>query len=251
MKISKALSNILTLGGNYRLEKNKNEYEKIYEQYKTYYNQMQPLMDNVLLLDTKIKDYASKIKNIFSEFSLDTLLEDDLKKDILEQPEAYIMNKTSKLSNKEITAVIGSSIALPITAYQLILSFGSASTGTAIASLPSVVQSGVVLSWLGGGSIATGGLGIAVGQFVLPGLMLLPLSYISIKKHKTASIYKEKIKEIKSILKTQLTSEQINEELLKIKEKITMFEKVKENFEINLANICEEFSKETFKIIKN
>ena len=30
-----------------------------------------------------------------------------------------------------------------------------------------------------------------------------------------------------------------------------MFEKVKENFEINLANICEEFSKETFKIIKN
>ena len=250
MKISKAISNILTIGGNYRLEKNKREYEKLYEQYKNYYNEMKPLMDDIVLFDNKIKDYVTKIKNIFSEFSLDTLLSDDLKKDILERPESYVMNKSLKLSTKEISAIIGSSVALPITAYQLIVTFGSASTGTAISSIPLVSQSGVVLSWLGGGSVATGGFGIALGQFILPGLMVLPLSYIAIKKHKTASVYKDKIKEINLILNKRLSNEQINEELLKIKEKRTSFEQMTKDFEKSLADLCEGFSVKTLEIIK-
>jgi len=51
--------------------------------------------------------------------------------------------------------------------------FGSASTGTAISSLSGKAASNAILAWFGGGSKAVGGLGMAGGNMVLPGIGVL------------------------------------------------------------------------------
>ncbi|WP_423680207.1 hypothetical protein [Undibacterium sp. WLHG33] len=59
-------------------------------------------------------------------------------------------------------------------AYGAVGLVASASTGTAISSLSGVAATNATLAWLGGGSLATGGLGIAGGTWVLGGLVAGP-----------------------------------------------------------------------------
>ncbi|AAP77544.1 hypothetical protein [Helicobacter hepaticus] len=51
----------------------------------------------------------------------------------------------------------------------------SASTGTAIASLSGVAATNATMAWLGGGSLAAGGLGMAGGTMVLGGIVAAPV----------------------------------------------------------------------------
>lgn len=51
----------------------------------------------------------------------------------------------------------------------------AASTGTPIASLSGVAATNATLAWLGGGSLAAGGGGIAAGTLVMTGLVGLPV----------------------------------------------------------------------------
>jgi hypothetical protein len=53
--------------------------------------------------------------------------------------------------------------------------FGHASTGTAISGLSGAAANSAALAWLGGGSLATGGGGMAVGSLVLGGITLAPV----------------------------------------------------------------------------
>ena len=50
----------------------------------------------------------------------------------------------------------------------------SASTGTAIASLSGAAATNATLAWLGGGSLAAGGMGMAGGMAVLGGIVVGP-----------------------------------------------------------------------------
>jgi len=59
-------------------------------------------------------------------------------------------------------------------AYGAAMTFGAASTGTAIASLSGIAATNATLAFLGGGSLAIGGLGIAGGAMVLGGLVAGP-----------------------------------------------------------------------------
>lgn len=59
-------------------------------------------------------------------------------------------------------------------AYSGVMAFGAATTGTAITSLSGVVATNATLAFLGGGSLAVGGLGIAGGTMVLGGLVAGP-----------------------------------------------------------------------------
>jgi hypothetical protein len=59
-------------------------------------------------------------------------------------------------------------------AYSGVMAFGAASTGTAIATLSGVAATNATLAFLGGGSLAAGGLGIASGAAVLGGLVAGP-----------------------------------------------------------------------------
>jgi hypothetical protein len=53
--------------------------------------------------------------------------------------------------------------------------FGHAGTGTAISGLSGAAANSAALAWLGGGSLATGGGGMALGSLVLGGITLAPV----------------------------------------------------------------------------
>lgn len=116
----------------------------------------------------------SKIKNIKSNINalLDTNLSDI---DINELEEM----KHTALEMKDVVgggiAALGSGGLAGLAAYGGIGVLGTASTGTAIGSLSGVAATNATLAWLGGGSIATGGLGMAGGTMVLGGIVAGPV----------------------------------------------------------------------------
>lgn len=55
----------------------------------------------------------------------------------------------------------------PTAAMSVAMTFGTASTGTAIASLSGAAATNAALAWLGGGALAAGGAGMAAGQTIL------------------------------------------------------------------------------------
>lgn len=69
-------------------------------------------------------------------------------------------------------AVLGAATAFG--AYGAAMTFGAASTGTAIGALSGAAATNATLAFLGGGSLAAGGLGIAGGTAVLGGLVAGP-----------------------------------------------------------------------------
>lgn len=80
---------------------------------------------------------------------------------------------------------------------------GTASTGTAISSLSGIAATNATLAWLGGGSLAAGGGGMAAGTLVLGGLVAVPalvitgiLDHVAANK-KIIEIEKEELKIIK------------------------------------------------------
>lgn len=66
-----------------------------------------------------------------------------------------------------------------LAAYGSVGLLGTASTGTAIATLSGAAAKSATLAWLGGGSLAAGGLGVAGGMAVLGGVVLGPALAIS------------------------------------------------------------------------
>ena len=56
--------------------------------------------------------------------------------------------------------------------------FGVASTGTPIAALSGAAASNATLAFLGGGSLAAGGLGVAGGMLMLGGIVVAPVALV-------------------------------------------------------------------------
>lgn len=71
-------------------------------------------------------------------------------------------------------AGLGSGAALAFGSYSGTMLLATASTGTAISSLSGAAATNATLAWLGGGSIAAGGGGIAMGTAVLGGIIAGP-----------------------------------------------------------------------------
>ncbi|MER0850036.1 hypothetical protein AAA542_05150 [Pseudomonas aeruginosa] len=71
-------------------------------------------------------------------------------------------------------AGMGSGAALAFGAYNGTMLLATASTGTAISSLGGVAATNATLAWLGGGSLAAGGYGMAGGMMVLGGIVAGP-----------------------------------------------------------------------------
>lgn len=86
-----------------------------------------------------------------------------------------------KVSCDHVLALFGGGAAgLAAGASTAFVSFGAvgalatASTGTAISSLAGVAATNATLAWLGGGSLAVGGLGVAGGTAILGGIVAAP-----------------------------------------------------------------------------
>lgn len=67
------------------------------------------------------------------------------------------------------TSVIAA-VGAPVTAWTLVGAFGTASTGAAISGLSGAAATSATAAAFGGGSVATGGLGVAAAPFVLSGI---------------------------------------------------------------------------------
>jgi len=59
-------------------------------------------------------------------------------------------------------------------AYSAVAAFGAASTGTLISSISGIAASNATLAWLGGGALAAGGGGVALGAIALGGIAIVP-----------------------------------------------------------------------------
>ncbi|MGC8122009.1 hypothetical protein [Marinobacter sp. VGCF2001] len=70
---------------------------------------------------------------------------------------------------------LGSGGLAGLAAYGGVGTFGAASTGTAIGGLSGAAATNATLAWLGGGSLATGGFGMAGGMAVLGGVVAGPV----------------------------------------------------------------------------
>jgi hypothetical protein len=113
------------------------------------------------------------------------------------------LNSAEIAKNMAKGTSVGLSTALGT--WALVGTLGSASTGTAIATLSGAAATNATLAWLGGGALAAGGGGMAAGAVVLGGIVLLPaLAIMGIFSHvgaskKIAEIQEAGVKAIKAI----------------------------------------------------
>lgn len=70
---------------------------------------------------------------------------------------------------------LGSGALAGVASYGGVMMLGTASTGTAITALTGAAATNATLAWLGGGSLAAGGLGVAGGMAVLGGIVAAPV----------------------------------------------------------------------------
>lgn len=83
----------------------------------------------------------------------------------------------------------------------IVTAFGTASTGTAISSLSGVAAKNAILAFLGGGSLAAGGGGMALGSIVLGSVAVAPALLVGsymIKKSLEGTLEKLKQEKIKA-----------------------------------------------------
>lgn len=120
--------------------------------------------------------------------------------------------------------------------------FATASTGTAISTLSGAASVNATLAWLGGGSLATGGLGMAGGMAVLGGVVVGPalaiggfmLASKAEKALTQARAYEAEIDDAiyeMELLETNLEGIQMNvdEMMYSLKEMVKRYEKIKVN----------------------
>jgi len=120
-------------------------------------------------------------------------------------------------------------------AYQAALwgigSFAAASTGTAISGLTGVAATNATLAWLGGGSLAAGGGGMALGSIMLTGIAAAPAALIGgfavgVQGHKALT----KATEIDANVAKAIAEMAVKEELLgKVETRIAELEDILED----------------------
>ena len=89
---------------------------------------------------------------------------------------------------------------------------GTASTGTAIAGLSGAAATNATLAWLGGGSLAAGGLGIAGGTAVLGGIVAAPVLLVG------GLVMKSKAKDALDDAKSNLKKAKVSAEAMETAE---------------------------------
>lgn len=134
-------------------------------------------MKKLDILSGSIKVFVenfSKLKNVNFK---DSVGMEELR-DFTPHSDALGQLKKNSLSALEIGGSLAAGVAgggvAALGAYGAVSVLGVASTGTAISALSGAAATNATLAWLGGGSLAAGGLGVAGGMAVLGGVVLAP-----------------------------------------------------------------------------
>ena len=120
-------------------------------------------------------DIYSKMKNVnFTDIGIDELK--NFKPENKEIAELQVASVGAVDLTVSSAGAIAGSTLLAAGTYGAVMhgGFALASTGTAIGTLHGVAATNATLAWLGGGSLATGGFGMAGGMAVLGGIVVGP-----------------------------------------------------------------------------
>lgn len=126
------------------------------------------------VIESTLMNYKKLIDklNLKEQKDLETVLKDfDLAK--LKEVREGIISLQTALGGLAGGATAGALAGFG--AYGAVGLLGAASTGTAISTLGGVAATNATLAWLGGGSLAAGGLGMAGGTAVLGGIVAAPV----------------------------------------------------------------------------
>jgi hypothetical protein len=129
--------------------------------------------------ELKVNIFSDQLKHLVDVIKKSKKAKSSLK-DFNEQierlnlPEMEAMVLGSLEIEKGIASGAVSGALMGLGAYGSVGLLASASTGTAIASLSGAAATNATLAWLGGGSLAAGGFGIAGGTAVLGGIVAGP-----------------------------------------------------------------------------
>lgn len=117
---------------------------------------------------SKIKNITFNEANLFDGIVLPVMTKDELSKMI-----ASTLEIKSALTGGIVSLGSGGAVGLAVYGGAGLL--GTASTGTAISTLSGVTATNATLAWLGGGSLAAGGFGMAGGMVILGGVVAAPV----------------------------------------------------------------------------
>lgn len=129
------------------------------------------------VLNGSITHFLSVFEKIHSVRLKESTGINELKKLHLDQQDIEEMQKMSLMASSVLGGLVGGTGAGALAAfgaYGATMTFASASTGTAIASLSGVSATNATLAFLGGGALAAGGGGMALGSAVLGGALAGP-----------------------------------------------------------------------------
>ncbi len=159
-----------------------------------------------------------------------------------ELPSKEVIKRMTK-QNLELREVVSGSISalgagglVGLAAYGGVGALATASTGTAIAGLSGAAATNATLAWLGGGSIVSGGLGIAGGTAVLGGIVAAPVLAVG------GMILASKAESAKNDAYSNLESAKLAAEELKLaKTKLNIISSAVEELTTILSSMDKEF----------
>ncbi len=129
------------------------------------------------VLDQSMNRFISTFEKIHSIDLKDSPALNEFKSFSLDKQSIVHIRKLSNLASSALGGLIGGAGAGALAAfgaYSATMTFAAASTGTAIASLSGVAATNATLAFLGGGALAAGGGGMALGSTVLGGVVAGP-----------------------------------------------------------------------------
>jgi len=141
-------------------------------------------------------------------------------------------------------------------AYSLVGSLASASTGTAIATLNGVAAQNAILAWLGGGTLAAGGGGVAMGTAVLGGLVagpavLVASFFIHAKAAQVERVVEQNVSEMdRAEAAMQAHAAYLDAVLLRVCELRETTRRLKRNLEELLVSASPEDERDVFRVAK-
>jgi hypothetical protein len=186
------IMDVFTLGGATAYRDAKEEYAKEYAAYKTAFDNIQSVNERIRLELVRIAEFTESSMKLLRyaekwlQRGTDLMPADNTRslqlsiKRIGRVWESYTDVASATVSG------VGSS-ALAVGAWSVVSVLGSASTGTAIASLSGAAASNATLAWFGGGALAAGGAGVAGGTMVIGGILVVPvIAYSTYRSYKKA-----------------------------------------------------------------
>ncbi len=162
-------------------ERVQSQHNKSVHQLKLAYKNTNDLAEGYgqIQLDIKIKsigrfiDFLRRIDQTASQSDLKYLVGiQDISVQQIQEYRSVV--KEAELISKGIFSAAATGMAAGYGAVGLVGLFGTASTGAAISGLAGAAATNATLAWFGGGALATGGGGMALGSVVLGGIAVGP-----------------------------------------------------------------------------